>query len=973
MPFGTAELPVLYRGNGVTAAPRQPPLPRAADNDSSNATSSSPPSLHSSQRMASNATVGTPPRSPNHAPSSGGKSGGDMFHSILRFLHLESGLPHGAHRDPSSVGDTPKNEPHSTTSAHPPSGEYEDRALSETGCSATSFQLNDEGGTYTESPFLASSRGRADAAGDEANATPATRKPSPVKKKKHKSMIRSGLTELFFSRKKSQKSASTADTQVADRAAAGSAEDDLLAGVVLLEGDEDEGRVELIQLEDAIYGILVLNFHSELKVLKEKTVWDSDVGGEVSDAQLHTIYFMLFRQMKSLLAQQFTQIFPHGIHGTTLSMPDVAACVVALCMVEMAITDDDIHSFAFHLLRGRRISLENCPPSKRYLYFVFMAFKSTVPVFRGHMDAFRTAVVRYFYDRNSIKKSGHPFILPLQALLNALAPVLLAEHFQRMTPSFYYFAINLEHERAGGSDDDVAEEQTQAFLADTGSPLFKDEPTATGAAPADATMSISSAEPATPQGTGEISMTPLDASGGAQAASAGAAKSRRRTSAVSQWSTIALSYKKASGDVIGQGANGTVYRCYDATNGVFYALKEISLITSVMRRRIRRHQEQLRQREEQMLAESGSTNTALNASATSIKLAHLLTERERLEIRSREKSICGEINMLKTLRNPAIVSYYGCSFDRKTLKVSILMEYCPKTLRNLVEDVGSLPLPMIAHFASQILQGIAFLHDNHVVHRDIKSANILVKDGGEAKVSDFGTAMFNEMHGDDEATELRRQTSAGDEEDLGALFSSSHTHHHHHHHGHRHHHQRSPDASNAPKCFAIQGTPLFLAPEVANGCLPTEASDIWSFGCVLIEMASGCYPWHEWTEGRNDIPLEMVVFHIGFATKPPILIEEYAPKASANALFMDLMTSCLRLDPVARPTARQLLSHPFFKQTLLEDTQEDGHHTTRDDMDVTEESGDLDGAASGPVLSGNVMSLVPNDSMAGASGVYYDS
>lgn len=729
------------------------------------------------------------------------------------------------------------------------------------------------------------------------------------------------------------------------------ARDDFLAQCVLIEGDEDDDRNEFIQLEDAIFNVLLSNFHSELKVLREKTIWNSDAGGEVSEAQLHTIYFMFFRQMKCLLSQQFSHIFPHGIHGTALSMHDVSACVAALCLVEMAITDDDVHSFAFSVYAGRRISLQNCPPSKRYLYFMFMAFKCTVPTFRAHMDQFRSAVVRYFYDRNSIKKSGHPFAFPIQSLLNAVAPVLVSAHFQKMTPSFYYYALSLEKERLGeDSEDDDAVEEHQTLIAHS-------TVSETIAGPSESAES-----PHTEDGhsaTDGKRRRPRKLSGGV-------------SSRPQNWSTIALNYRKAGGEVIGQGAYGTVYRCYDASNGAFYALKEISLLTHSMKRRIRQHQDKRRQ-----VDDGFGGGDALGSSTSSIKLVHLLTEKERDEIRSREKCICGEINMLKTLRHPAIVSYYGCSFDRKTLKVSILMEYCPKTLRAIIDDVGALPLSMIAHYSSQILNGIAFLHDNHVVHRDIKAANILVKDGGEAKVSDFGTAILNEMHSDATAAaaeeeHLRRQVSSDGGEALSALFSQS-TSAGAAHHGKHHHHSKSSRAASSiserTQSFTIQGTPLFLAPEVANGCLPTESSDIWSFGCLLIEMASGVYPWHEWTNGEENIPLEMIVFHIGFATEPPQLLSEYAEHASHNNLFVDMLSQCLRLDPVARPTARELLQHAFFRQEFAELDE-----SPCDDPGVgaPENSGDIEEVheAAG-ALNGNVMSIVPNDSLAfGPSGVY---
>lgn len=627
---------------------------------------------------------------------------------------------------------------------------------------------------------------------------------------------------------------------------------DLRASIISLECDEDEEREEIMNIYEAISQVLFEEYEQKSKELHSRLIWNADSGKELTAEQSKHLFTLLFRQMRSILVQQFSLIFsPLGLtvlesvinsktKGTrsrdytvaSLAPLDVAACVCALVVLEMAITDDDCHSFAISVYHGQRLSLGNCPKSKRYLYFTFMAFKSTVDSIRsvgsGGLDAFRAAISRYFHDRNSIRELPPAFELPTQALLNVLAPIMMSQYFQSFVKGFYQDAVKMEADRSG--------DMTRGEDAQDG--------------------------------------VDVDKLG-------------------SSWSTIQVGYHKAAGDVIGEGAYGKVYRCYDASNGTFYALKEITLLPKAMHRRIRE-----RFRRDRAAHPEKYDEERLESTATRIDFLSFLTDDERRELSRREMSIHGEINFLRTLRHPNIVSYYGCTFNRERQLVSLLMEFCPKTLRSIVVDMGRLPLSMIAHYAAQVLHGLDFLHEHHIVHRDIKAANILVKDHGEAKVSDFGTAAVLSTNGnsDDEP--------APENDSIDSVPSPT-----------------LPTASSEI-AGSIQGTPLFLAPEVAKGCLPTVASDIWSFGCMLIELATGEYPWHEWTGGQP-VPLEMIIFRIGFAQQPPQLDPELAPEAAFDPSFTSLLRACLQFDPCDRMKASELLEHEFFQIYLHGDEESD--------------------------------------------------
>ncbi|KAL3363970.1 hypothetical protein AABB24_012951 [Solanum stoloniferum] len=159
----------------------------------------------------------------------------------------------------------------------------------------------------------------------------------------------------------------------------------------------------------------------------------------------------------------------------------------------------------------------------------------------------------------------------------------------------------------------------------------------------------------------------------------------------------------------------------------------------------------------------------------------------------------------------------------------------------------------VSAYTRQILHGLKYLHDRNVVHRDIKCANILVHANGSVKLADFGLA---------KATKL-----------------------------------------NDVKSF--KGTALWMAPEVVNRKNPGYglAADIWSLGCTVLEMLTRQFPY-----SHLENPMQ-VLFQIG----------KGEPPAVPNTLSEDacnFINHCLQVDPSARPTATQLLEHPFVKQTL---------------------------------------------------------
>jgi serine/threonine protein kinase/tetratricopeptide (TPR) repeat protein len=158
-----------------------------------------------------------------------------------------------------------------------------------------------------------------------------------------------------------------------------------------------------------------------------------------------------------------------------------------------------------------------------------------------------------------------------------------------------------------------------------------------------------------------------------------------------------------------------------------------------------------------------------------------------------------EAQLLASLNHPNIAQIYG--FETSGEKRALVMELVEgPTLAELLAQ-KLLPFEECLSIATQIVQALAEAHDKGIVHRDLKPQNIKLALGGRVKVLDFGLA--------------RRQAIAG------SLTGDSAT------------------LTRATQPGAILGTVGYMAPEQARGETIDTRADIFSFGCVLYEMATG--------------------------------------------------------------------------------------------------------------------------------------
>ena len=210
-------------------------------------------------------------------------------------------------------------------------------------------------------------------------------------------------------------------------------------------------------------------------------------------------------------------------------------------------------------------------------------------------------------------------------------------------------------------------------------------------------------------------------------------------------------------------------------------------------------------------------------------------------------SIKMEIELLKRLRHDNIVRYIDSIEQGGTL--NIVIEFVENgALASVVKKFGNFSESLCLKYLVQVLEGLAYLHEQGVIHRDIKGANILTTKDGVVKLADFGVAI------------------------------------------------NLDETANEGEC--VVGTPYWMAPEIIKMEGVTAKCDIWSVGCVVIELMTGKPPYFELA------PMAALFRIVQDVGGPPV------PNGISNVL-RDFLGACFKGTAELRKSAVELLEHPW--------------------------------------------------------------
>lgn len=269
-------------------------------------------------------------------------------------------------------------------------------------------------------------------------------------------------------------------------------------------------------------------------------------------------------------------------------------------------------------------------------------------------------------------------------------------------------------------------------------------------------------------------------------------------------------FKWVKGDLIGKGTYGRVYLALNATTGEMIAVKQV-------------------------------------------ELPRTDADRDSSRQRGVVAALKSEIETLKDLDHPNVVTCLGFEQTHDTL--SIFLEYVPGgSIGSCLRKHGKFDEDTVSSFLNQTLQGLAYLHKQGILHRDLKADNLLVDFQGTCKISDFGTV------------------------------------------------RRSDNIYNNVENMSLQGSIFWMAPEVMS-LSPKGYSakvDIWSLGCVVLEMLAGRRPW-------SDEEAIHAMFKIGAERRAPPVPADCKPSKPAA----HFLRNCFETNPDRRPTAARLLEHVF--------------------------------------------------------------
>ncbi|SMR60265.1 unnamed protein product [Zymoseptoria tritici ST99CH_1E4] len=268
-----------------------------------------------------------------------------------------------------------------------------------------------------------------------------------------------------------------------------------------------------------------------------------------------------------------------------------------------------------------------------------------------------------------------------------------------------------------------------------------------------------------------------------------------------------------------------------------------------------------------------NTTTGELLAVKQVEVNHKGQSADPNKIREMVKALDQEIDTMQHLDHVNIVQYLGC--EKKEYSISIFLEYISGgSVGSCLRKHGKFEEPVVSSLTRQTLGGLAYLHSEGILHRDLKADNILLDLDGTCKISDFGIS------------------------------------------------KRSANPYNNDITNSMQGSVFWMAPEVIRAqsqalSVPSGANDgvdvrmsqgysakvdIWSLGCVVLEMFAGRRPWSK-EEAIG------AIYKLGSLNQAPPIPDDVSTVVGPAAL--SFMYDCFTIQPGERPTAETLLRAPF--------------------------------------------------------------
>jgi len=208
----------------------------------------------------------------------------------------------------------------------------------------------------------------------------------------------------------------------------------------------------------------------------------------------------------------------------------------------------------------------------------------------------------------------------------------------------------------------------------------------------------------------------------------------------------------------------------------------------------------------------------------------------------------------KTCHHPNVVDFKDAYFLADRQELWVALEYMDRgdLTGRITSATAVIPSPEteIAYVCQQVLNALNYMHNMNRVHRDLKSDNVLINSDGECKLADFGMAV-----------QLTNQTAS---------------------------------------LKTVVGSPYWMAPEILMERNYGKEVDVWSFGCVVMEMIDGVPPYFQ------HAPEKATKLIVENGAPPLKFLDRMSPE------LRDFLSRCAVFEPKNRATVEELIRHPFL-------------------------------------------------------------